>query len=135
MFISRRASFGIGFVFSLAIASVLLVAGSTHSQQQDDDIIRFNSDLVVLNATVLDKQGKFVSHLRRADFHVFENGEEQKLSSFSAEETPFAAAIVIDTSGSMESRMTLARGAAISFLQGLRDEDMAAVYTFDSKVE
>jgi Ca-activated chloride channel homolog len=120
---------------SALIVSALLLGSTARSQQQDDDVIRVNSDLVVLNATVLDKQGKFVSHLRRADFQVFENGEEQKLSSFSAEETPFAAAILIDTSGSMESRMTLARGAAISFLEGLRDEDMAAVYTFDSKAE
>ena len=29
--------------------------------QQDDDVVRVNADLVVLNATVLDKQGKFVA--------------------------------------------------------------------------
>ena len=46
-----------------------------------------------------------------------------------------AAAILLDTSGSMESRLTLGRGAAIRFLDGLRDEDVAAVYNFDAKVE
>jgi len=51
------------------------------------------------------------------------------------EETPFAAAILLDTSGSMESRLTLARAAALRFLEGLREEDVAAVYNFDSKVE
>ena len=35
----------------------------------------------------------------------------------------------------MESRLTLGRGAAIRFLDGLRDEDVAAVYNFDVKVE
>jgi VWFA-related protein len=35
----------------------------------------------------------------------------------------------------MEARFTLARSAAIRFLDGLREEDVAAVYRFDSKVE
>jgi Ca-activated chloride channel family protein len=43
--------------------------------------------------------------------------------------------VLLDTSGSMESRLTLARSAAIRFLDRLRDEDVAAVYKFDSKVE
>jgi len=120
---------------SIVASSELDRALISQARQQDDDVVRVNADLVVLNATVLDKQGQFVSGLKRSDFRVFEDGQEQKLSSFSAEETPFAAAIVIDTSGSMETRMTLARGAAISFLEGLRDEDVAAIYSFDNKVE
>ena len=104
-------------------------------QQKDDDIVRVNTDLVVLNATVLGKDGKFVSGLRRGDFQILEDGKEQKLASFSAEETPFAAAIAIDTSGSMETRLTLARSAAIQFLDGLRESDVAAIYNFDYKVE
>ena len=104
-------------------------------KQQDDDVLRVSTELVVLNATVLDREGKFVPGLKRADFQVFEDGLEQKISAFSAEETPFAAAIVLDTSGSMETRLTLGRSAAIRFLEGLRDEDVAAVYSFDTKVE
>jgi Ca-activated chloride channel family protein len=105
------------------------------TQDQDDDVVRVNTDLVVLNATVLDKNGKFVPGLKRADFQIFEDGAEQKLATFTAEETPFAAAILLDTSGSMETRLTLGRSAAIRFLEGLRDEDVAAVYNFDMKVE
>jgi len=104
-------------------------------QDQDDDVVRVNTELVVLNATVLDKDGKFISGLRRADFQVFEDGQEQKLATFTAEETPFAAAVLLDTSGSMESRLTLGRSAAIRFLDGLRQEDVAAVYTFDHQVQ
>jgi Ca-activated chloride channel family protein len=42
--------------------------------------------------------------------------------------------ILIDTSGSMEERVSLARSAAIEFLYGLRGEDFAELYNFDSKV-
>jgi Ca-activated chloride channel family protein len=105
------------------------------AQDQDDDVVRVNTELVILNATVLDKNGKFVPGLKRTDFQIFEDGAEQKLASFTAEETPFAAAILLDTSGSMETRLTLGRSAAIRFLDGMREEDVAAVYNFDSKVE
>lgn len=110
-------------------------AGTSPGQDQDDDVIRVSTDLVVLNATVTDKSGHFVGGLKSTDFHVFEDGAEQKVANFTAEETPFAAAILLDTSGSMESRLTLGRSAAIRFLDGLRDEDVAAVYNFDAKVE
>ena len=129
---------GAVFVFLLAstIGSPFSSSQTKASEQdQDDDVIRVNTDLVVLNATVIDKSGNFVKGLKRNDFHVFEDGAEQKIASFSAEETPFAAAVLLDTSGSMESRLTMGRGAAVRFLDGLRDEDVAAIYSFDTKVE
>ena len=89
----------------------------------------------MLNVTVLDKNGKFVTGLKSGDFQISEDGVAQKIAAFSAEETPFAAAILLDTSGSMESRLTLGRSAAIRFLDGLREQDVASVYSFDIKVE
>src|SRR5437016_402679 len=131
------------FLISISLEGGLVPLSGTsaasklaHQDEQDqDDVVRVSTDLVIVNATVLDKDGKFVPRLKRTDFRILEDGAEQKIASFSAEETPFAAAILLDTSGSMESRLTLGRGAAIRFLDGLRDEDVAAVYNFDVKVE
>ncbi len=109
--------------------------GRAQQQEDDDEVVRVESELVVLNVTVTDKQGQFVSKIPRSEFKVFEDGREQPINTFLLEETPFAAAILIDTSGSMDGRMTLARAAAIRFLDGLREDDVAAVYNFDSKVE
>ena len=122
----------------LALCSALLFVPSNAQQQSaddDDEVVRVNTDLVVLNLTVTDASGKYVHGLKRADFKLFEDGREQTISSFSTEETPFAAAVLLDTSGSMETRISLARSAAIRFLEGLRQDDVAAVYNFDSKVE
>ena len=55
--------------------------------------------------------------------------------SFGFQDTPYAAVVLLDSSGSMENRFSLARSAAIRFLDGLREEDVAAVYRFDSTVE
>jgi Ca-activated chloride channel family protein len=88
-----------------------------------------------MNATITDISGNAVGGLARKQFRVFEDGVEQDIKSFESGETPFAAVILLDTSGSMEERVTLARSAAIQFLGGLRIEDFTAIYNFDSKVE
>jgi Ca-activated chloride channel family protein len=106
--------------------------------QQDDDVVRVNTELVVLNVTVTDKAGEYVPGLKSSDFKVFEDGKEVPagaIANFSVHEAPFASVVLLDTSGSMESRLTLGRSAAIRFLDGLRPEDVAAVYKFDYKIE
>ncbi|OLE51076.1 MAG: hypothetical protein AUG51_25255 [Acidobacteria bacterium 13_1_20CM_3_53_8] len=124
---------------SLLLFATLIVISlpffSNAQATQDDDVVRVTTDLVVLNVTVVNGEGRYVHHLKKTDFNIFEDGHVQAISNFSAEETPFAAVVLMDTSGSMEERMTLARAAAIHFLEGLRDEDVAAVYNFDSKVQ
>ncbi|HYV82333.1 MAG TPA: VWA domain-containing protein [Pyrinomonadaceae bacterium] len=105
---------------------------------QDDDVIRTETNLVVLNVTVTDKAGQYAKGLKASDFKVYEDGVEVKpntIASFSVQESPYAAVVLLDSSGSMEARFSLARSAAIRFLDGLRPEDVAAVYKFDSKVE
>ncbi|CAN5620631.1 hypothetical protein BH20ACI4_BH20ACI4_31060 [soil metagenome] len=104
--------------------------------QDEDEEINVQSSLVVINALVTDKNGKAVFGLKKTDFKVFEDGKEreQTLDFFEAQETPFAVVILMDTSGSMEQRISLARSAAINFLDGLRADDNAAIYNFDSKV-
>jgi len=117
------------------VALLFITAFSVLAQ---DDVIRTNTDNVVLNVTVTDKSGQYVKGLKASDFKVYEDGVEVKpemVASFSVQESPYAAVVLLDSSGSMEARFTLARSAAIRFLDGLRDEDVAAVYRFDSKVE
>jgi Ca-activated chloride channel family protein len=118
---------------------VLLLAGSLFcsltATAQDDDVIKIDASAVVVNVSVTNAAGVAVGGLKEKQFSVLEDGTEQKIASFSAEDTPFAAVILIDTSGSMEERVSLARSAAIEFLYGLRGEDYAEIYNFDSKVK
>jgi VWFA-related protein len=118
---------------------LFLVSVSPSVRAQDnEDVVRVNTDLVILNVTVTDSAGKYVRGLKAADFKIFEDGKEVPLSSisiFGLHDTPFASVVLLDTSGSMETRLSLARSAAIRFLDGLRDEDVAAVFSFDTKIE
>jgi Ca-activated chloride channel family protein len=131
---SRRRSL---LIFCFALLSAI-TASSAVFALQDDDVVRVDTDLVVLNLTVTDKEGRYVPALRLSDFTVFEDGKQvpvQLVSSFSLHESPFASVVLLDTSGSMDTRLSLARSAAIRFLERLREDDVAAVYKFDSKVE
>ena len=120
------------------LLAILCLSALTVAAQDDDDVVRVNTELVVLNVTVTDKAGQYVKNLKKSDFKIFEDGVEVQsnmIASFSLQESPYAAVVLLDSSGSMEGRFSLARSAAIRFLDGLRAEDVAAVYRFDSKVE
>ena len=52
---------------------------TTLRSQQDDDVIRTNTELVVLNVTVTDKGGQYVPGLRLSDFTIFEDGKQVPL--------------------------------------------------------
>ena len=135
----RNSSLSLLLSQLLTLAFALILSSLTaFGQQQDDDVVRVDTDLVVLNITVADRNGKYVPGLPLSDFKVYEDGKEvpaHLISSFSLHEAPFSAVVLLDTSGSMESRLSLGRSAAIRFLDGLRPEDVAAVYKFDYKVE
>jgi Ca-activated chloride channel family protein len=117
------------------LAVICLTPTLIAAQGRDDDVITVDSSIVLINAAVTDRSGKAVPGLMQRQFHVFEDGSEQEIKTFAAEQTPFAAVILIDSSGSMESRISMARSAAIRFLDGLRSSDVAAVYHFASKVD
>src|SRR3954465_2064183 len=107
--------------FRAATMLLALFAGSVviWAQDKDEDLIKVDSSIVVLNASVTDGGGKAVHGLSPKQFKVFEDGVEQKMGSFDTEDTPFAAAILLDASGSMSERIAMARSAAIEFLNGL----------------
>lgn len=118
----------------LVFLSALLSVNSAFAQIEDDEPIRVESSLVVINATITDLKGKPVSGLKQNQFQIFEDGKEQRIEFFEAEKTPFAAVILLDSSGSMEKRVSLGRSAAIQFLDRLRTDDVTAIFNFDSKI-
>lgn len=129
---TRRTLLGLGLVVSCLLTATLATA------QQDDDVVRVTTELVIVNITVTNSAGQYVPGLRLSDFKIYEDGREVQLSDiagFSTHESPFASVVLLDTSASMENRLSLGRSAAIRFLDNLRAEDVAAVYKFDSKVE
>jgi|ERR1041384_146515 Ca-activated chloride channel family protein len=104
-------------------------------QKRDPDALKLHSDLVVVNLIVTDAEGHYTHGLGLKDFRVTEDGAAQTVSDLITEEASFAAAILIDMSGSMDYKFGLVRAAAASFLDHIRDNDQVAVYGFNNKIK
>jgi VWFA-related protein len=89
---------------------------------------------VVLDASVFDKDGNFVSGLARTDFIATEEGVQREIIDFAPETRPILMGILIDVSGSMQERMPDAQKAAAGFVDTLRDTDRAMLVEFSEKV-
>ena len=96
---------------------------------------RMDIDLVELYTTVVDRRGRPVEGLSETDFAVFENKVAQQLLRFErAEDLPFHAAVVIDTSTSMVTELDQAEKAALAFFEKIvTPRDRAAVLTFNDR--
>ena len=94
---------------------------------------RAGIELVSLSVTVTDG-AKYVTGLEESDFEVFEDGTKQTLTFFSRVQQPIALAILLDTSNSMEDKISTAQEAAIGFVRRMKKDDVIEVIDFNSKV-
>ena len=111
-----------------AAMAAACVAGAAAQQ-----VFRGGVEVVSLSVTVMDKDGRYVPGLERAQFQVFEDGALQEIVYFSREHQPIALTLLMDTSTSMEHKLPIAQQAAIGFARQLRPADVAAVVEFDSR--
>ena len=116
-------------------ALLLVLATGVVVGQEKPQIFRAGVELVSLNVTVVDSQGRYVTDLAEGDFSVFEDGAKQELTFFNRSNLPIALSLLIDSSASMEQRMEHTQEAAIGFAKKIREQDLAQVVDFDSRVE
>jgi len=99
---------------------------------------RFLSGVSVVEvyASVTDADGAPVVGLNSLDFEVFEDGRQQTVSVFSADDMPLTVALGVDRSFSMAGvPLQLASRAAVSFLRGLRPSDRSLVVSIGTEAD
>jgi len=94
-------------------------------------VFRKEVDEVTLHATVVDDKNRLVTDLARPDFTVYEDGQQQKITSFRREDIPVAMGIVIDNSGSMRDKRPAVNAAAINFVKSSNPQDKVFVVNFN----
>jgi Ca-activated chloride channel family protein len=90
---------------------------------------------VQLDVTVIDQNNTPVMNLKKDDFSVFEDKIKQAVESVNREEVPVSFGMVIDTSGSMRSKLQTVSDAAVSLVKQMRVDDEAFVASFKAEAE
>jgi VWFA-related protein len=110
----------------LALASAVLVAA-----QDDQTTFKLDTKLVVLHASVLDKNGKLLTNIPQSAFKVFENNVEQPLKIFNREDVPVSMGIIIDNSGSMREKRPSVAAAALALVKASNPQDEVFIVDFN----
>jgi Ca-activated chloride channel family protein len=117
-------------IFSLVCGA--FVSAQTPSDQ-DDDVIRVETDLTNLFFTATDKQKGFTTTLREEDLRLTEDGVPQKILTFQREtDRPLSIAFLIDVSASEERTLPQEKAAARAFIESViqSKKDQAAIIPF-----
>ena len=113
----------------------MITSDTYQGETVEGDVVRVNTALVTVPVSVMDRSGKYVPDLGREDFHIFEEGVEQRITYFATVDQPFTVALVIDTSGSTDYSLDDIQKAAISFVNQLKPEDRVMVIAFDDSID
>ncbi|MEP6960699.1 MAG: VWA domain-containing protein [Acidobacteriota bacterium] len=122
---------GAGLGVMNVTAQVLPPPPAAHASSAE--IPTFTSDLkeVTLYVSVLDRDGKMIPDIPRANFKVTENGIEQEIKQFRREDVPVSMCILIDGSGSMKDKHSRVTAAALALVRASNKDDEVCFVNFN----
>ena len=95
-----------------------------------DVTIRTNTELVLVPVTVTDPMNHVVVGLEQGNFQLFEGKQSQEIKHFSREDAPVSLGVILDVSGSMETKIERAREAVLKLLDASNPQDEFFLITF-----
>ena len=90
--------------------------------------------LMRVNASVTDRNGRAIAGMRDADFVVYENGSERRIVNVTPASEPFNLVLMLDVSGSVEERIDFIRKAARDFLRTASPQDRISIISFNEDI-
>ena len=111
-------------------------ATAPENSPQDTGLkLRVETTLVQIPVAVTDSVNRFVLGLQKEDFHLLEDGVEQKVAHFSGEDAPLSVGLVFDESGSMDEKVRTSQVAVAQFLKTLNADDEAFLVEFSDSAK
>lgn len=103
--------------------------------EDDNELIKVSSRLVVVPVSVTDINGQPILGLTAKDFFIAEENRPQEISQVSdAEKVPLEIAILFDVSASTDAMFQFEQETAAKFLQEvMRPEDHATIFTIGER--
>ncbi len=128
---------GSGFQNCLAstlLAAQLTATGAVAQNPRQPYTISDNVDLVLLDVSVKDPHGGFVTGLQKSNFRVFEDGHPREITHFASVDTPVTVGLVVDDSGSMRGKRPEVVMAGLAFAKSSNPQDEFFVINFNNSV-
>jgi VWFA-related protein len=91
--------------------------------------------LMRVNASVTDRNGRAIPDMRNSDFAVYEDGAERKIVDVTPATEPFNLVLLLDVSGSVEDRIDFIRKAARDFLNTASPQDRISIISFHDDIK
>jgi len=88
-----------------------------------------------VNASVTDRNGRAIHGMRVSDFAVYEDGAERKILNVTPASEPFNLVLLLDVSGSVEERIDFIRKAARDFLNTASPQDRISIISFRDDIQ
>jgi Ca-activated chloride channel family protein len=108
-------------------------ASQTAEEVDEDEVVRVDSNLVIIPATVVDGFGRAITDLKVEDFELRIDGEVKPIGELTRSETPVHVALLFDNSYSLSRAREFEKQAAVRFFQRVvRPIDRAAVYSISN---
>ncbi len=106
----------------------------TPAGQSGTYTISDNVDLVLLDVSVKDPRGGYVTGLTADNFQVFEDGGRRQITQFASVDTPVTVGLVVDNSGSMRTKRPEVILAGLAFAKESNPQDEFFVINFNNSV-
>ncbi len=116
---------------SSSLLAAALALGVWLRAQETGPVYRADTRLVVLHASVVDRNGKLLTNLPRSAFRVYEDNVEQQIKLFRREDVPVSMGLVIDNSGSMRDKRQKVEAAAIQLVKASNPQDEVFIVNFN----
>src|SRR5205807_4736315 len=91
--------------------------------------------LMRVNASVTDRNGRAIPGMRDSNFSVYEDGAERKIVIITPTTEPFNLVLLLDVSGSVEERIDFIRKAARDFLSTASPQDRISIIAFHDDIK
>jgi Ca-activated chloride channel family protein len=89
------------------------------------------TEIVKVDASILDRQGNFVGGLAQGNFHVLDNGSLQPIAVFTPVDAPAQVLVMVETSPAVYLIHDQHLAAAYALVDGLAADDQVALVTYD----
>lgn len=120
-----------------AISLLIVASGAAYAQQTGNQRPVFGADvsLVMVNVSVVDREGLPVTGLGPGDFVVIEDGVERDIAVvLTPAESPADIGLLMDLSGSVRSDEVALRRDALAFIDALRPDDCVYFLPFAAEI-